>query len=467
MSPRRNAQAAFVSAVVVLLLSAIAAYVTVSHLRSSQKWVDHTYQVQNTLGEIDAAVSKAARARNIYVATGNQTALPSFDAALPELQQKLDEIKNLTEDNPRQHGPSANLIAVTMQRINLFKQAIALKKSSPGDAAGQRAAAGRWLPVQRGGRADETRHRHLAGLDLALAFQKASIMEDMRNEEQRLLALRTESSNRFFYLTVVTLAISFASALVLFSIHYRLLTAELQARAQAERAARESEESLRNLTSRLLHVQDEERRKFSRELHDSLGQYLAGAKMNLEMFARTNPANDLLAAIELLDQSISETRTISHLLHPPLLDEVGFSSAAKWFLQGFSERSGVEVKIDVPDNLGRLPRDFELGLFRVLQESLTNIHRHSKSSKAEVSLQSLPDKLILRVKDYGNGIPRDLLTNFQTKGMSFGVGLSGMRERVRELNGQLDIQSNSLGTVVTVTLPRVAEVKPSPEIVNT
>ena len=446
MSPRRNAQAAFVSAVVVLLLSAIAAYVTVSHLRSSQKWVDHTYQVQNTLGEIDAAVSKAARARNIYVATGNQTALPSFDAALPELQQKLDEIKNLTEDNPRQHGPSANLIAVTMQRINLFKQAIALKKSSPGDAAGQ---------------AD------IAGQDLALAFQKASIMEDMRNEEQRLLALRTESSNRFFYLTVVTLAISFASALVLFSIHYRLLTAELQARAQAERAARESEESLRNLTSRLLHVQDEERRKFSRELHDSLGQYLAGAKMNLEMFARTNPANDLLAAIELLDQSISETRTISHLLHPPLLDEVGFSSAAKWFLQGFSERSGVEVKIDVPDNLGRLPRDFELGLFRVLQESLTNIHRHSKSSKAEVSLQSLPDKLILRVKDYGNGIPRDLLTNFQTKGMSFGVGLSGMRERVRELNGQLDIQSNSLGTVVTVTLPRVAEVKPSPEIVNT
>jgi signal transduction histidine kinase len=446
MSPRRNAQAAFVSAVVVLLLSAIAAYVTVSHLRSSQKWVDHTYQVQNTLGEIDAAVSKAARARNIYVATGNQTALPSFDAALPELQQKLDEIKNLTEDNPRQHGPSANLIAVTMQRINLFKQAIALKKSSPGDAAGQ---------------AD------IAGQDLALAFQKASIMEDMRNEEQRLLALRTESSNRFFYLTVVTLAISFASALVLFSIHYRLLTAELQARAQAERAARESEESLRKLTSRLLHVQDEERRKFSRELHDSLGQYLAGAKMNLEMFARTNPANDLLAAIELLDQSISETRTISHLLHPPLLDEVGFSSAAKWFLQGFSERSGVEVKIDVPDNLGRLPRDFELGLFRVLQESLTNIHRHSKSSKAEVSLQSLPDKLILRVKDYGNGIPRDLLTNFQTKGMSFGVGLSGMRERVRELKGQLDIQSNSLGTVVTVTLPRVAEVKPSPEIVNT
>jgi len=434
-----------VSAVVVLLLSALAAYVTIGHLRFSQKWVDHTYQVQNVLGEIDAAVSKAARARNIYVTTGNENVLPSFDAALPEVQQKLDEIKKLTEDNPRQHEPAANLVAVTMQRISLFERAIALKKSSPADAAGQ---------------AD------IAKQDLALAFEKASITEEMRTEEQRLLALRTESSNRFFYLTVGTLAISFALALLLFSIHYRLLTAELEARAQAERVARESEESLRHLTSRLLHVQDEERRKFSRELHDSLGQYLAGVKMNLEMFARTNPADDLLAAIKLLDQSISETRTISHLLHPPLLDEVGFSSAAKWYLQGFSERSGVEVKIDVPDNLGRLPRDLELGLFRVLQESLTNIHRHSKSSKAEVSLQSLSEKLILRVKDYGNGIPRDLLTNFQTKGMSFGVGLSGMRERVRQLNGQLDIQSNSSGTVVTVTFPRVAEATLATATVN-
>ena len=204
----------------------------------------------------------------------------------------------------------------------------------------------------------------------------------MRQEEQQLLKLRMAASNRLYTLTVVILAFSFALALILFFIHYRLLTSELKARALAESAAREGEESLRQLTSRLLQMQDEERRKFSRELHDSLGQYLAGVKMNLDMFSGAKPTDELLAnAIQLLDQSIAETRTISHLLHPPLLDEVGFASAAKWYLQGFSERSGVEVKVEMPDDLGRLPRPLELGLFRVLQESLTNIHRHSKSAR--------------------------------------------------------------------------------------
>jgi signal transduction histidine kinase len=276
----------------------------------------------------------------------------------------------------------------------------------------------------------------------------------MRDEEEQLLRLRTVDSNRFFSISIITLAVAFGLALVLFSIHYRLLNSELAARELAEHAARESEESLRHLTARLLQMQDEERRKFSRELHDSLGQYLAGIKMNLEMVARTNPTDELLLnAIQLLDQSIAETRTISHLLHPPLLDEVGFSSAAKWYLQGFSERSGVEVKVEIPDNLGRLPRSLELGLFRVLQESLTNIHRHSKSSKAEVALIATPSEVVLRVQDYGSGIPQELLRAFRNKRTNFGVGLSGMRERVRELNGQLEIESNRTGTLVSVTLP--------------
>jgi signal transduction histidine kinase len=325
-----------------------------------------------------------------------------------------------------------------MQRLGFFRKAIALAKASPGDVAGQ---------------------SEIARQDLSLAFEKASVAQEMRDEEQRLLKVRTIASNRFFSLTVVTLAISFVLSLVLFSIHYRLLTTELDARAQAEAAARESEESLRHLTSRLLQMQDEERRKFSRELHDSLGQYLAGVKMNLEMFARTQPAAELLAAIQLLDQSIAETRTISHLLHPPLLDEVGFSSAARWYVQGFSERSGIDVKLDMPDDLGRLPKDFELGLFRVLQESLTNIHRHSKSAKAEVTLQSLPGELILQVKDYGSGIPQDLLKRLRTKGAALGIGLSGMRERVRELHGHLDIQSSASGTLISVTLPLAAEMR--------
>ncbi|MGA2020746.1 MAG: CHASE3 domain-containing protein [Candidatus Sulfotelmatobacter sp.] len=441
MSPRKNAQVAFISAVSVLLLSAVAAYITIGRLENSHRWVVHTYQVQSVLGEIDAALSRSARARNRYIATGNESVLASFEAAIPEVQQKLSEIRKLTEDNPKQQELCSSLETLTMQRIGLFRQQISLRRTKPEDAAGQ---------------------RDIASKDLALAFERASIIQEMRDEEQRLLQFRNLASNRFFSLTVAILATTFVASLFLFSIHYRLLNTELEARAQAEHVARESEKSLQHLTSRLLRMQDEERRKFSRELHDSLGQYLAGVKMNLEMYAQAQPNDALLtSAIQLLDDSIAETRTISHLLHPPLLDEVGFSSAAKWYLEGFSERSGVQVKIDLPEDLGRLPRDLELGLFRVLQESLTNIHRHSKSSRAEVTLQTLPGKVILQVKDFGNGIALERLKAFQSKGTGFGVGLSGMRERVRELRGRLDIESNSSGTLISVTLPRTAEATPA------
>jgi signal transduction histidine kinase len=278
-------------------------------------------------------------------------------------------------------------------------------------------------------------------------------MEQMRAEEQRLLVVRGKTSKRLFTLAVVVLMVTFILALIMFSVHYRLLSAELAARDQAERTILESEKSLRSLTGRLLQLQDEERRRFSRELHDSLGQYLAGVKMNLDMFSNSQPGDRLLSeAIQLLDQSIAETRTISHLLHPPLLDEAGFSSAAKWYLEGFAQRSGIDVKMDLPE-MGRLPKPMELGLFRILQESLTNIHRHSGSSRAEVALKVFPDKVVLEVRDYGKGIPRELVEGFRARGISFGVGLAGMRERVRELGGQLEIQAKSPGSSISATLP--------------
>jgi len=442
MSPRKNAQVAFASAVVVLLLSSIAAYATIVRLRESAGWVVHSFEVETALGEIDSSIAKLARARNGYTITGNQALMDAFNTALPEVRQKLQQARRLTEDNPRQQELCTQLENVSDRRIDLFKKSIELKKSSPQDAAGQST---------------------MAGDILALAFENASTMQQMRQEERRLLNVRMEASNRLYKLTVVILGVSFALALILLFLHYRLLTSELKARAMAESAARDGEESLRQLTTRLLQMQDEERRKFSRELHDSLGQYLAGVKMNLEMFSRSQPTDELLAnAIQLLDQSIAETRTISHLLHPPLLDEVGFSSAAKWYVQGFSERSGVEVKMEIPERLGRLPRHLELGLFRVLQESLTNIHRHSKSPKAEVALRAFPEKIVLRVKDYGKGIPQELLSAFRTRGTSFGIGLTGMRERVREFGGHLDIQSSAAGTLISVTVPLTDAVRTPP-----
>jgi signal transduction histidine kinase len=232
---------------------------------------------------------------------------------------------------------------------------------------------------------------------------------------------------------------------------------------QAERSSRNSEESLRRLTGRLLQLQDAERRKFSRELHDSLGQALVGAKMNLEIFA-TQPRDGLLAEVmQLLDQSIAETRTISHLLHPPLLDEAGLSSATKWYVEGFAQRSSIEVKVDLPDHVDRLPKPIALGLFRILQESLTNIHRHSGSAKAEVALQILPSRVVLTVRDYGKGVEPEWLATFRANGMNAGVGLAGMRERMHDLGGKLSINRCSPGTLISVSLPIPEEVSNPPQ----
>jgi signal transduction histidine kinase len=433
MAPRKKAQVAFASAVIMLCLSGLATYFTIVRLMQSEKWVVHTHEVQAALGSVDSAVLAAERASSGYVITGSADFLSGFEAAAPGVYESLQHARELTKDNPKQQELSSRLEETTARRMALFQDSIDLKNSRAQNPVGQ---------------------ANIARRGLSLVSEMSSTMRQMREEEQRLLTVRANASRRLFTLAVVVLMLTFVVALIMFSVHYRLLSAELDARDQAERTVRESEDSLRSLTARLLQLQDEERRRFSRELHDSLGQYLAGVKMNLDMFSNTQPADRLLSeAIQLLDQSIAETRTISHLLHPPLLDEAGFSSAAKWYLEGFAQRSGIEVKADLPKDVARLPKEIELGLFRVLQESLTNIHRHSGSSKAEIALKVFSDRVILEVRDYGKGIPRELLENFRAKGVTLGVGLAGMRERVRELGGQLQIQPRSPGSSISVTLP--------------
>jgi hypothetical protein len=200
----------------------------------------------------------------------------------------------------------------------------------------------------------------------------------------------------------------------------------------------ESQKAARQLSTRLLHLQDEERRKFSRELHDSLGQYLAAAKMSLDALAHKHGEDELLdGARAHLEQSMAETRTISYLLHPPLLDETGLGLAARWYLDGFSQRSGIQVRSEIPEEFPRMAHDVELALFRVLQECLTNIHRHSKSNRADVTLRWMPGEAYLRVRDYGGGIAAEVLRQFRESGSNVGVGLAGMRERVRDQGGNL------------------------------
>jgi signal transduction histidine kinase len=218
-----------------------------------------------------------------------------------------------------------------------------------------------------------------------------------------------------------------------------------------------AEEQLRYLSVRLMTLQDEERRRFARELHDSAGQTLAAIKMTAALIeqgvtkdSRIKELFDELNA--LADDAIQEVRTTSYLLHPPLLDEAGIASAARWFVEGFAKRSGIEVNCDVPEKLERPPRDCELVLFRVLQESLTNVHRHSGASAARIKLALHADRLKLEIADNGNGIPPDRLKSLEAAETA-GVGIAGMRERVREMGGRLEIQSGNSGTTVSVILP--------------
>jgi signal transduction histidine kinase len=441
-SPRKTARLAFVSAVVLLCLSGLAIYITIVRLLESEQWVVHSHEIQAALGDVDSAVARAGRARSAYIATSDPNSIAQFEAAVPEVAKAIQRVCELTKDNFIQQGRCTRLEISIQHRIEIFRASIKLQQTSPEDLQGQ---------------ADISRE------SVIFASETTATMQQMRDDEQKLLVGRAQRSDRLFTVAVLILASTFLLALAMFSVHYRLLSAELVARRNAELSARDSEESMRRLTVRLLQLQDEERRRFSRELHDSLGQYLAGVKMNLDMVARSQPIDKLLTeAIFLLDQSIAETRTISHLLHPPLLDEAGFTSAARWYVEGFAQRSGIEVKTDFPDDVDRLPKPIELGLFRVLQESLTNIHRHSGSSGAEVVLKMPPHKVLLTVRDFGRGIAPELLAVFQANGTNSGVGLAGMRERIRELGGHLEIQSTTAGTSISVTMTLQQRAKTSP-----
>jgi two-component system NarL family sensor kinase len=213
---------------------------------------------------------------------------------------------------------------------------------------------------------------------------------------------------------------------------------------------RSAENSLKELTSKLLKLRDEERRRLARDLHDSAGQLLTATIMNLDAMAResANLSNRgkkcLTEATELVRETVKEIRVVSYLLHPPQLDESGLPSALRWYLDGFSERGDIIAELVISDGFGRLPQDLETGLFRIVQECLTNIHRHSGSKTAAIHLCRSADEVQVEVRDFGTGMAREL---------SHGVGLRGMKERVEEFGGTLSIQSGSTGTAVTAKVP--------------
>jgi PAS domain S-box-containing protein len=218
----------------------------------------------------------------------------------------------------------------------------------------------------------------------------------------------------------------------------------------------EQSKQLQELSSRLQQTQDFERRRIARELHDSAGQVLTALGMNLASIAQRAPRNSkLVKAVEesreLVRQLSTEIRTMSYLLHPPLLDENGLPGAIHWYIQGLAERGSLKSDLIIPQDFGRLSDDMEVTIFRIVQECLTNIHRHSGSKTATIRLSRKGESVSLEIQDEGKGIPAEKLAEIQSH--RTGVGLTGMRERVRNLNGTIDIQSNVNGTKISVSLP--------------
>jgi signal transduction histidine kinase len=215
-----------------------------------------------------------------------------------------------------------------------------------------------------------------------------------------------------------------------------------------------AEEELGRLSGQLLRAQDEERRRIARDLHDSTAQHLVLLSASLERIQHSAPAfsrklRQLFSeAEELITQALREVRTLSYLLHPPMLDETGLEDAISHYVEGFSERSGVQVDVRVSPDLGRLRPEAEMALFRVMQESLRNVHLHSASRRAYIRLNRIDDRVILEIRDEGRGTERA----GSSRKPSVGVGILSMRERVRQVGGKLEIESTGAGTTVRATI---------------
>ena len=241
-----------------------------------------------------------------------------------------------------------------------------------------------------------------------------------------------------------------------------MVAQEVTALVEASKALHDSEASVHSLSGRILRVQDEERRRIARELHDNTGQELAVIAISLDQLtAHPDQSSEqrrktLQDCTELVHKVEDEIRTLSYVLHPPLLDQLGLGAALRWYAEGFTKRTGIQVEVDVPQKSPRFAADKETALFRVVQESLANVLRHSGSRTARLKFQVLDHLAEVSIEDQGKGMGAKKLAAANT-GRTFGVGIGGMRERLRQLGGRLEIHSQSTGTRIVATLP-VAEI---------
>jgi signal transduction histidine kinase len=420
-----------VFAAIALILIAVVSFGATARFAESEKLVSHTHEVEIAIARIRSNLFASRDALVAESVSGDHSFRALYNQSEAELAKDVAHLRALTADNASQQSRLDSLEALIESRNS------SLLNSESAATAGQNQQAAE-------------RERFAAGR--APTMKALAVLDDMHEEEERLLTLRNAATARTYVHVRVALAAVYAIVVIVLFVYFSGLLTELRNRVRAE-------EAVRHLSARLLQLQDAERRKIARELHDSFGQTFAALKMNLDQITLDDPAgarrsSELLAAsLQLLERCIMEARTLSHLLHPPLLDELGFVSAAKGYIEGYSDRCHVRVNLDLPDHLERMPEEIELTLFRALQESLTNIHRHSGSASVDIRVERAPNSVSLTVRDYGKGIPAGTLKSFANSTGAIGVGLAGMRERVRQLSGNLNIQSVRPGTLLIVALP--------------
>jgi signal transduction histidine kinase len=410
-----------------------AGYATIRGMETSRDWLGHTYEVKSELANLE--LNRTVLHEAAETAASSEEAAKRVSSAAEAMRQSLSRLKQLTQDNSAQQERLEQLEPVLERHMQQIE-------SGQGTSA---------HGSQNSTPLATSRDRDNAPEDAAIS----RIVGDINVEETQLLGARQALWDREFQRNIAVLAFAVAACLLLLFTNMHLLREDVRSSHVATEHIRESADSYRALSARIIALQDAERRRIGRELHDSVGQSLAALQMNLDQLPAAR--EDLSAALitetrELARRTAQEIRTLSHLLHPPLLDIVGFVAAATNYVEQFARRSGIEVKVNFPDGIKMPSKEAELALFRVLQEALTNVHRHAQATAVDVWLARTGHEVVLNVHDNGKGLPSGAIENFEG-GMASGVGLAGMRERLAEFGGQLHVESSHNGTTVRASLP--------------
>lgn len=410
------------------------AYFTERGISVSRDRVVYTYQVRSQLNDLQLQIMHA---QADYLLGQRAHEVPVLPEQFGLARQSVEALRRLTADNPRQQ-----------QRLD---QVARMLNTGLAMAEGQR--------VPRDQLTLRAKQQEIADHQK----QMDALVRGMQDEEESILQQKLQDWDHLFKRNVVMLGLAFAIVAVMLAYNIRDLLAELSRRRNTEERIRENAQSYRLMSAKILELQDLERRRIARELHDSVGQHLAGLKINLSQLkpeGRVDPATLIRETIKLTDCALQEVRTISHLLHPPLLEELGFLPAARWYLDEYGKRSQVNVTLRVDDPIERLPREVEIALFRVLQECLTNVYRHAAAHAVDVRIACHAGCVTLTIADDGKGIPVEILSRFNG-GSAPGIGLGGMRERLAEFGGVIHVESSTGGSVVKAIIPTGSDFRPA------